>query len=154
MTRRSCLATVALAVVLAACGSTPQPMRDPGTLEIWNGLRDELLVVISGRGYPVPACRITAFEGVDLRGVILASSGGIQVAAFPADARPTPIGPRRYLLVGAAHVFGGGETTVHDLRTRPNAPEPDGRTCRPTVDDLIERRPVEPIDELEQIDVG
>jgi hypothetical protein len=131
------LGLLLLAPLLAACSTVTPPMQDPGRLEVWNGLRDALVVIVGGRLYPIGPCQVTTFDDVELRGVRLASPAGIQVAVFPADTRPTPIGPVRYIVVGQRFFVENGGGIAMDLRTRPNSERPDGRSCQMTLEQLL-----------------
>ena len=119
-------------LALAAC-TTTAPMTDPGHLEVWNKLRDDLAAVIGGHVYRIPACNVFAADGVELRGVIIATPSGIQLAGFD-DASTGSIGPRRFLVIG---IDGLDRSRVSDLRTRPSWEPPSGRGCEMTLEEFL-----------------
>jgi hypothetical protein len=125
---------VIMAMVAAAC-STIRPLTDPGRLEVWNGLRDQLAVIVGGRLYQIQACAVSEFESVELRGVKVTTPTAVVVAEFAADRRTAPMGERRYIVVSPM-----GHPDVLDLRTKPPFERPAGRNCTLTLTDLMEER--------------
>ena len=125
---------VLVAIVLAAC-STMRPMTDPGRLEVWNGLRDQLAVIVGGRLYQIPACAVSIFEDVELRGVKVTTPTAVVVAEFAADRRTAPIGEQRYIVVSPTL-----HPDVLDVRTKPLFERPAGRNCTLTLTDLMKER--------------
>jgi hypothetical protein len=132
-------ATVVLALLVVAC-TTARPMSDPGRLEVWNSLREPLAVIVGGRMYQLPACQVSMFEEVELRGVRLATSAGLLLAEFDADRAPTPIGKARYIVIGQAS-FRRDNLPIADLRSQPGVERPNGRGCTATVGDLLDNVP-------------
>ena len=123
-----------MAMVAAAC-STMRPMTDPGRLEVWNGIRDQLAVIVGGRMYQIPACAVSIFESIELRGVKVTTPTAVVVAEFAADSRTAPIGEQRFIVVSPM-----GHPDVLDVRTKPPFERPTGRNCTLTLTDLMEER--------------